>query len=139
MTELMQQCLLLPTDEKQALMSFLCCSLDKEQKDASSRFFALYKAATSIVGDGILTDSKMRELVIGRMLIVYQMRQEGYTLQVIGKHLGRNHSSVYNLEKRMEDALNYPKVFQSEIQQWDRFQELIKVIADEKDARSQMV
>jgi hypothetical protein len=39
----------------------------------------------------------------------------------------------------MEDALNYPKVFQSEIQQWDRFQELIKVIADEKDARSQMV
>ena len=139
MTELMQQCLLLPNDEKQALISFISSSLDKEQEDSASRFFTLYKVATSIVGDGILTDSRMRELVIGRMLIVYQMRQEGYTLQVIGGHLGRNHASVYNLEKRMEDVLNYPKVFQSEIQQWDRFQELIKVIADEKDARGQMV
>ena len=128
MTELMQQCLLLPTDEKQALISFLSSSLDKEQEDAASRFFTLYKAATSIVGDGILTDSKMRELVIGRMLIVYQMRQEGYTLQVIGGYLGRNHSSVYNLEKRMEDVLNYPNIFQSEIQQWNRFQELIKEV-----------
>lgn len=124
----MQQCLLLPTDEKQALISFISSSLDKEQEDAASRFFTLYKAATSIVGDGILTDSRMRELVIGRMMIVYQMRQEGYTLHMIGRHLGRNHSSVYNLEKRMEDVLNYPKIFQSEIQQWDRFQELIKEV-----------
>lgn len=128
MTELMQQCLLLPTDEKQALISFLSSSLDKEQEDVSSRFFALYKAATSIVGDGILTDSRMRELVIGRMMIVYQMRQEGYTLHTIGRHMRRNHSSVYNLEKRMEDVLNYPKIFQSEIQQWNRFQELIKEV-----------
>lgn len=128
MTELMQQCLLLPTDEKQALISFLSSSLDKEQEDVSSRFFALYKAATSIVGDGILTDSRLRELVIGRMMIVYQMRQEGYTLHMIGRHLGRNHSSVYNLEKRMEDVLKYPKLFQSEIQQWNRFQELIKEV-----------
>ncbi len=126
MTELMQQCLMLPTDEKQALISFLSSSLDKEQEDSASRFFALYKVATSIVGDGILTDSRMRELVIGRMLIVYQMRQEGYTLHTIGRHMRRNHSSVYNLEKRMEDVLNYPKLFPSELQRWNKFQDILK-------------
>lgn len=138
MTELMQQCLLLPTDEKQALISFISSSLDKEQEDAASRFFTLYKAATSIVGDGILTDSRMRELVIGRMLIVYQMRQEGYTLHTIGRHMMRDHSSVYHLEKKMEDVLKYPKLFPSELQLWNKFQDILKNFY-EKDARSQMV
>lgn len=126
MTELTRKCLLLPIADKQALISILSNSLDMEPEDDGSRFFALYKAATSIVGDGILTDSKMRELVIGRMLIVYQMRKEGYTLQEIARHMKRNHTSIYHLENKMKDVLRYPDFFPSEIQQWNRFQKLIK-------------
>lgn len=98
----------------------------EEPQTGQSRFSVLYKAATDIVGKGILSSSRLRELVIGRMMIVYQLRTEGYSLKTIGRYLVRHHASVYQLQRKMEDVLKYPKMFADETRMWNEFQEKIK-------------
>lgn len=126
MNELTQQCLMLPEWEKVRLINDLKISMEEDPQTGQGRFSVLYKAATDIVGKGILSSSRLRGKVVGRMMIVYQMRTEGYSLKSIGRYLIRHHASVYQLQKRMEDVLKYPKIFSDEIRMWNEFQEKIK-------------
>ena len=126
MNELTRQCLMLPEWEKIRLINNLKASMVEEPEVGQGRFSVLYRAATDIVGKGILSSSRLREKVVGRMMIVYQMRTEGYSLKAIGRYLIRHHASVYQLQKRMEDVLKYPKIFSDEIRMWNEFQENIK-------------
>lgn len=126
MNELTRQCLMLPEWEKIRLINNLKASMVEEPEVGQGRFSVLYRAATDMVGKGILSSSRLRELVVGRMMIVYQMRTEGYTLKAIGRYMIRHHASVYQLQKRMEDVLKYPKIFSDEIRMWNEFQEKIK-------------
>ena len=98
----------------------------EEPEVGPGRFSVLYRAATDMVGKGILSSSRQRELVVGRMMIFYQMRTEGYTLKTIGRYLIRHHTSVYQLQQRMEDVLKFPKIFTDEVRMWNEFQEKIK-------------
>lgn len=126
MNELTRQCLMLPEWEKVRLINNLKASMVEEPEVGQGRFSVLYKAATDIVGKGILSSSRLREKVVGRMMIVYQMRTEGYSLMEIGRHLVRHHASVYQLQRKMEDVLKYPKMFSDETRMWNEFQEKIK-------------
>lgn len=126
MNELTRQCLMLPEWEKVRLINDLKISMEEDPQTGQGRFSVLYKAATDIVGKGILSLSRLRGKVVGRMMIVYQMRTEGYSLKAIGRYLIRHHASVYQLQKRMEDVLKYPKIFSDEIRMWNEFQEKIK-------------
>ena len=126
MNELTRQCLMLPEWEKIRLINNLKASMVEEPEAGKGRFSVLYQAATDVVGKGILTSSRLRELVIGRMMISYQMRTEGYSLMAIGRCLVRNHTSVYQLQRKMEDVLKYPKMFADETRMWKEFQEKIK-------------
>lgn len=126
MNELTQQCLMLPEWEKVRLINDLKISMEEDPQTGQGRFSVLYRAATDIVGKGILSSSRLRGKVVGRMMIVYQMRTEGYSLKSIGRYLIRHHASVYQLQKRMEDVLKYPKIFPDEIRMWNEFQEKIK-------------
>lgn len=117
---------MLPEWEKIRLINNLKASMVEEPEVGQGRFSVLYRAATDMVGKGILSSSRRRELVVGRMMIVYQMRTEGYTLKAIGRYLIRHHASVYQLQQRMEDVLKYPKQFSTEIMMWNEFQEKIK-------------
>ena len=126
MNELPRQCLMLPEWEKVRLINDLKISMEEDPQTGQGRFSVLYKAAIDIVGKGILSSSRLREKVIGRMMIVYQLRTEGYSLKAIGRYLIRHHASVYQLQKRMEDVLKYPKIFSDEIRMWNEFQEKIK-------------
>lgn len=126
MNELTRQCLMLPEWEKIRLINNLKASMVEEPEVGKGRFSVLYRAATDMVGKGILSSSRLREKVVGRMMIVYQMRTEGYTLKAIGRYLIRHHASVYQLQLRMEDVLKYPKIFSDEIRMWNEFQEKIK-------------
>lgn len=126
MNELTRQCLMLPDWEKIRLINNLKASMVEEPQTGQGRFSVLYKAATDIVGKGILSSSRLREKVVGRMMIVYQMRAEGYSLEAIGRYLIRHHTSVYQLQRKMEDVLKYPKMFSTEIMMWNEFQEKIK-------------
>lgn len=137
MNELTQRCLMLSNTEKTRLISALKASMETEPENDGSRFFLLYKAACDIFGKGIVSSSKLRELVVGRMMIVYQMRTEGFSLQCIGRHLVRHHAAVYHLQKQMENVFKFPHFYPKEIELWDRFQKNIKEY--EKKARGQVV
>ena len=117
---------MLPEWEKIRLINDLKISMEEDPQTGQGRFSVLYRAATDIVGKGILSSSRLRGKVVGRMMIVYQMRTEGYSLKAIGRYLIRHHASVYQLQKRMEDVLKYPKIFSDEIRMWNEFQEKIK-------------
>jgi chromosomal replication initiation ATPase DnaA len=112
--------------EKKRLIGELVRSMEGEPEDDKSRFSILFNAARDIVGKGIMTVSRKDELVLGRKMIAYQMRKEGYKLQTIGKHLGRHHASVYHMIKEMRDVFDYPHIYSKETEYWKRFQENIK-------------
>ena len=126
MNELTRQCLMLPEWEKVRLINDLKISMEEDPQTGQGRFSVLYRAATDMVGKGILSSSRLREKVIGRMMIVYQLRTEGYSLKAIGRYLVRHHASVYQLQRKMEDVLKYPKMFSEETRRWKEFQEKIK-------------
>jgi hypothetical protein len=117
---------MLPEWEKVRLINDLKISMEEDPQTGQGRFSVLYRAATDIVGKGILSSSRLREKVIGRMMIVYQLRTEGYSLKAIGRYLVRHHASVYQLQRKMEDVLKYPKMFSEETRMWKEFQEKIK-------------
>lgn len=128
MNEITRRCLYLSREDKQRLIRVLTESLEEEDKeDDGSRFATLYKAATEICGHGILTRSRDFNLVMGRRMIAYKMRKEGYSLLTISKKLIRHHASVIHMINMMEDALkfqfdlemNYWTLFNKKIQEYD--------------------
>lgn len=119
MTELTRRCLELSLKERTRLINVLQESLN-EREDDGSRFSELYKAATKVCGQGILTSSRDFKMVMGRRMIAYQMRKEGYSLMSIGEHLIRHHASVIHMVKMMEDILHYQ--WDMEMGYWRKFQ-----------------
>lgn len=125
MTELTRKCLDLSKQNKERLIRILTESLEEDElEDDGSRFAMLYKAATEICGQGILTSSRDFNLVMGRRMIAYQMRLEGYSLMTIGKRLIRHHASIIHMVRMMEDAFTFK--FKDELRYWDKFQQKIK-------------
>ena len=123
MTELTRRCLSLSKSQREKLIKKLQESLN-EREDDGSRFAVLLKAATEVCGQGILSSSRDFNLVMGRRMIAYQMRLEGYSLMTIGKRLIRHHASIIHMVRMMEDALHFQ--FNLEMEYWNKFQQKIK-------------
>jgi chromosomal replication initiation ATPase DnaA len=123
MTELTRRCLSLSKSQREKLIKKLQESLN-EREDDGSRFATLLKAATEICGQGILSSSRDFNLVMGRRMIAYQMRSEGYSFPSIGKMMVRHHASVIHMVRMMEDALHFQ--FNLEMEYWNKFQQKIK-------------
>ena len=124
MTELTRRCLDLSKANKEKLIKVLTESLENEREDDGSRFSLLYKAATDVCGQGILSSRRDLNLVIGRRMIAYKMRNEGYSLTTIGRHMVRHHSSVIHQVRMMEDALQMR--FDYDMALWELFNQRIK-------------
>lgn len=123
MNELTRQCLDLTKKNRKRLIKILEDSLI-EKEDDGGRFHILLSIAEEIVGKGILSRLRDLNLVIGRRMIAYQMRQEGYSLMAIGKKLIRHHSSVMHMIRMMEDAIKFQ--FRPELTYWEEFQQKLK-------------
>ena len=123
MTELTRKCLSLSKSQREKLIKRLQESLN-EREDDGSRFATLLKAATDVCGKGILSSHRDFNLVMGRKMIAYQMRSEGYSFPSIGKMMVRHHASVIHMVKMMEDALHFQ--FDLEIGYWNLFQQKIE-------------
>lgn len=132
---LTEMCLALPKGKKARLIRTLMRSLKEKDQIDNKRFDVLYKAATDVCGPGILTKLRNRELVIGRNMIAYKMRKEGFSSPTIGKHLQMNHSTILYKEKCMEDVIKFE--FQPDLSMWNAF--LNKVEEYEKEVSSQVV
>lgn len=120
MTELTRRCLSLSKSQRERLIIRLQDSLN-EREDDGNRFATLLKAATDLCGQGILSSSRDFNLVMGRRMIAYQMRKEGYSFPSIGRHMVRHHASVIHMVRMMEDALHFQ--FDLEIGYWNLFQQ----------------
>jgi chromosomal replication initiation ATPase DnaA len=123
MTELTRRCLSLSKSQREKLIKRLQESLN-EREDDGSRFATLLKAATDVCGQGVLSSSRDFNLVMGRRMIAYQMRSEGYSFPSIGKMMVRHHASVIHMVRMMEDALHFQ--FNLEMEYWNKFQQKIK-------------
>ena len=126
MTELTRQCLSLNRSKRERLARLLQESLEKPEPSGDERFQILYKVATEMFGNGILTGSRDYNLVLGRRFIVYQMHNEGYSYPTIGKYLVRHHASAIHMYKQMENIFDYPEYYALEVLQWNQFQKKIK-------------
>jgi chromosomal replication initiation ATPase DnaA len=123
MTELIRRCLSLSKSQREILIKRLQESLN-EREDDGSRFATLLKAASDVCGQGILSSSRDFNLVMGRRMIAYQMRKEGYSFPNIGRHMVRHHASVIHMVRMMEDAIRFQ--FNLEMGYWNKFQQKIK-------------
>ena len=122
---LVRRCIALPKEEKMYLIRQMQSTMQDEREDDGTRFHELYKAATAVVGGGIMSDSKIRSAVLGRKMIVYKMWEEGYSYQSISEYMNRERSSVRHLRKHMDDALALPHVYKYEVECWKKFNELL--------------
>lgn len=108
---------------------------EEDRRDDGSRFSLLYKAATDVFGKGILTQLRDRELVIGRRMISYKMRQEGFSISAIANKLYRHHTSIVYGIRMMQDAIDFQ--FKEELELWNKFNQ--KVEEYEKEISSEVV
>ena len=123
MNELTRQCLDLTKKNRKRLIKILEDSLI-EKEDDGSRFHVLLSVAEDIVGKGILSRLRDLNLVVGRRMIAYQMRQEGYSPSFIGKHMLRHRTSVLHMLKMWDDAVKFK--FDLELSCWEQFQKKLK-------------
>lgn len=135
--ELFKICLELPRKRKERLIRELQSSIEKEDRmqDNDKRFNLLLRAASDVCGGDVLSHIKDFNLVMGRRVISYKMHQEGYSYPTIGKFLMKDHTSVYQAVKKMDEAfeLNVKK----ELKYWYDFIE--KVEEYEKEMESNLV
>lgn len=124
--EITRQCLSLNRSKREKLVKLLQESLERVEPNGDERFQTLYKIAKEMFGNGILTGSRNYNLVLARSFIVYQMHNEGYTYQMIGKYLVRHHASAIHMYKRMENIFDYPDYYALEISYWKEFQKRLK-------------
>lgn len=126
MNKLTRECLALSNTEKTRLISTLKESIETNPEDGNCRFAILHKAANEVIDGEILHRIRQRELVLGRTMVAYQLRTEGYTLQAVGRYLAMHHSTVVAMQEKMKDALKYPHIYINEIRLWKEFQEKVK-------------
>lgn len=81
----------------------------------------MLKCAEEAVGCDIATKKRDFLPSIGRRMFAYQARKEGYSLETIGKRIGRNHSSVIYMKKMQEDVLTFPCCFKIEMAYWETY------------------
>lgn len=124
MREIIRQCMALSADERAALAKILADSLDDARKhNAAERYKTLLIAATSLLGRGIDTKCRDTNCCIGRMLIAYKMRQEGFSLTQIGIVMGRDHATILHYQRKMEDVLHFR--FKMELAYWEEFNTIL--------------
>ena len=74
----------------------------------------------------MLTDSRERENTLIRQFVAYRLHGDGYSFSEIGKILKRDHSTIAHLCYRMRDMLSVPSAYKWEVQQFKRFEDLLK-------------
>lgn len=93
----------------------------------------LMELSASAIGLPDIHQGRNKRHVVGRMLVAYELRREGFSLHHIGKMMNKDHSTIQYLTSAMSDAFNLPKMYVDELSAWDRFQ---KLIINETDTRT---
>ena len=79
-----------------------------------------------LIGEDIPSQSRVRRYVYARGMVMYQMREEGYTFTEIANQCGKTHASVIHMIKTWKYILSHPGQFPGEVTMWNKFQKRIE-------------
>ena len=117
-------CLQLPIEDRTQLCNILQDSITRERKERPAY---LKRVMAEVLGvDDIPVKSRRTEFVWARSILAYQLVKEGMTASEAGRFLGKDHSTIIYMRRRVEDALMYPKQYTDVIYIWKQFQKKIE-------------
>lgn len=120
MDKVIEDLLSLPKAQRMHIIGVLQESL-VDKKEIDSRFLLMKKTADKLIGKDILTETRERDVVFGRRMVAYAMREEGFSLHAIGKRLNLDHSTICALVKGMQDVIEYSYLAKEEFYLWNQF------------------
>lgn len=110
--------------DKEYLVGYITQTLNL-QNDLEARPARICEIMRGIVGD-FVGARRNANLVWARTMVAYQLKLDGFSTGRIGKELGKDHSSVMHMTRKMQDALNFPKMYWDIMPIWNEFQKRIK-------------
>lgn len=113
-------------DRRCEFCTYLCAERKKPDRDTS----VYVRAMEQVVGPGLLGRSRCWDLVWGRNMVAYRMRQDGFGPQEISRTIKRDHSTVLYCIKRAEEMLSSPYFYGNELEIWRKF---IKIVDHEQN------
>lgn len=121
---LKQPILYLSRGEKMELIRFVEDSMTPGVLTGSDRYLYVLSVAESVLG-WKLTPQRSAHNTLIRAFVAYRLHGEGYSTTNIGGYMGRNHSSVLHLIRRMEDILSLPGVYREETTKYKDFESML--------------
>ena len=121
----------LPVEERKELAQIIKASLTSDSVFLNRAEWMLQIIADIMGIPNIPIKGKEAKYKFARMMVAYQLRQEGLPLNRIGQLLGKNHSTIlYNVD-RWKEILENPKWYMDVIPVWEKFQDKLKEKEDE--------
>ncbi len=81
----------------------------------------------NVIGYSIEMQSREPRFIVARDCIVYQMiKRNTFTLEEIGKMIGKDHSTVSHIKTKMNEMIGDVRFYPSENKLWNDFQQQIK-------------
>lgn len=81
----------------------------------------------NVIGYSIEMQSREPRFIVARDCIVYQMiKRNTFTLEEIGQMIGKDHSTVSHIKKKMNEMIGDVRFYPSENKLWNDFQQQIK-------------
>lgn len=131
MNKFERYCISLPQGQKQRLIGLLKESIN--QYASGKTFEMLHMAIVRIVGNEVISGSRLREVVIGRAILAYTCAIEGWSETAIGELLQRDHSTVNIMKKKMREWLKAPHIFKKENEMYVKY---LRELKNEADTRT---
>lgn len=89
----------------------------------TERHDAVLYAAIQATGRQLTATRNPADTLI-RAMVAHRLRKEGYSNSEIGRAMGRDHSSVTHLDKKMRDMLSVPGAYKDEMRIYEKFESL---------------
>ena len=119
----------LPAKAREALAKELMASLPIRKSDpVRERADEMFKVMTISTGHPV--EPRMRDSfnVWARSIIAFHLAAEGFTETAIGRALGRDHSSVNVMKKRVTQAISMPTMYPDVVGMYNSFRNNLNVV-----------
>ena len=105
----------LPSSEKRELIDALTQSIIAEEHAVSvkDRYVYVKSVVESVLGREI-RKGRLHEDVIARMYISFVLKNDGFSYTEISRAIGKNHSTVFYMVRKVKDMLSLPVAYRDE-------------------------
>lgn len=87
----------------------------------------ILNSITGISGKDILSNSRKRDVVVARYIIIHTLRMQGKTLVFIGRLINnQHHSSIIHAINSVENWLTYPDYYKKEVEIYNKTKKMLE-------------